>query len=57
MEKLKTYLAAAQAAYSWARGHKAVVLVATAAVLHVVAMVWTDVPSDLVLDVVRGVVG
>lgn len=48
------FLPFALAAYTWARKHPKVVLTAASVVLlRGVALVWTDVPSEAILDALR----
>lgn len=58
MEKLAALLPYAQIAYEWAREHPRVVLtVASVVLLHGVAVVWTDVPSDAILSALSVALG
>ena len=49
---MKSLLPYALSAYKWARQHPKTVLTAASFLLvHAVAQVWTDVPSDAILSV------
>lgn len=44
-------------ALTWARAHKATVLLAAVAVLHLASQYLTSVPSDGILDALRALLG
>lgn len=54
MSRLRSLLPYALSAYAWARKHpKAVLTAASILLLRVVAVFWTDVPADVILDALR----
>lgn len=58
MSRLRSLLPYALSAYTWARKHPRTVLaVASAVLLHGVAVVWSDVPSEAILTALGAVLG